>query len=82
MVITHLLTLFLYLIKNSFLIAVTEITTLANSDHCGLSLSLSWKVSQRHAPVCPRRVWRYKDVDFPKAMGMIDAINWSSACTP
>jgi len=28
--------------------------------------------------VCPRRVWRYKDVDFPKAMGMIDAINWST----
>jgi len=54
------------------------ISPLANSDHCGLTLSLSWKVSQRQASVCPRRVWRYRDADFPKAMGMIDAINWSS----
>ena len=36
------------------------ISPLANSDHCGPSLSLSWKVSQRQASVCPRRVWRYK----------------------
>ena len=54
------------------------IAPLANSDHCGLRVTLSWKMPQRMTPMRPRTVWRYKDANFAKARDMIDAINWSS----
>ena len=54
------------------------IAPLANSDHCGLRVTLSWKMPQRMTPMRPRTVWRYKDANFAKARDMINAINWSS----
>ena len=51
------------------------IAPLANSDHCGLRVTLSWKMPQRMTPMRPRTVWRYKDANFAKAR---DMINWSS----
>ncbi len=54
------------------------ISPLANSDHCGLRLSLKWRTYDRPEPLPPRRVWKYKDADFQKAEEMIGAVDWSA----
>ncbi len=56
----------------------TVTARLANSDDCGLTLSLNWTTSQRVPPMRPRTVWKYRDADFQKAKSMIDAIDWNS----
>ncbi len=54
------------------------ISPLANSDHCGLRVSLKWRTYDRPEPLPPRRVWKYKDADFQKAEEMIGAVDWSA----
>ncbi len=53
------------------------ISPLANSDHCGLRVSLKWRTYDRPEPLPPRRVWKYKDADFQKAEERIGAVDWS-----
>ena len=60
----------------SHILECNTIPPLANSDHHGLSITISMKITphQSHSP--RRTVWRYSHADFAKASRMIPETNW------
>ena len=51
---------------------------LMNSDHNGLSLTITKSMKKPSKPILKREIWKYSKADFVKASNMIDDFDWDS----
>ena len=62
----------------SHLQSCVTLPPLSSSDHLGVSLALKWKTREKSHLTKPRRIWMYKNANFPKARELIQATNWEA----
>ena len=62
----------------SSLISCITIPPLANSDHAGLSLTVSFKDNRKNPKRICRKVWRYDIADYELANSMISNVDWDA----
>ena len=68
------LTVLAFISWRSSLCSCSTIPPLGTSDHCGLELSLKWKVLNLSKQ---RIVWRYDHADFQTANELLETVNWN-----
>ena len=51
---------------------------LVNSDHKGISLTITKSTKKLSKPIIILSIWRYSKADFIKASDMIDDFDWDS----
>jgi len=72
----------IYLSCPSRLISCATIPPLANSDHSGLSLTVSLRDNRRNPKRSCRKIWRYDLADYELANSMISNADWDALLSP
>ena len=68
----------IFVTNNVFTDFCNVISPLGNSDHNGIHMQSSWKLTPRHNCANNSNVWCYNQADWERAMTLIDSFDWSS----